>query len=140
VHRTFSKDATEARELREWLYRRAGQYRPFWMPTYTRDIRITNTGTITNALTIHDDGYGERGHIAIRKTDGTWLLREVDSVVDGAPGFLTVTLTENLNIDASEVDQASYLIRYRLAADRVEIEHMGGARVRAAIPLTEIPA
>jgi hypothetical protein len=140
VHRTFRKDATETRELREWLYRRAGQYRPFWMPTYTRDIRITNTGTITNALTIHDDGYGERGHIAIRTTGGTWLLREVDGVADVGGGFLTLSITEALNIAASEIDQASYLIRYRLAADRVEIEHMGGARVRAAIPLTEIPA
>jgi hypothetical protein len=139
AHRVFCRDSTDLIELRDWLHRRAGQYRPFWMPTYTRDVRITNTGTITNVLTAYDDEYGERGHLAIRLLDGTWLTAEVDAVTDAGSGLINITLTEALNIEADTIDQISYLIRWRLSSDRIEMEHVGAGRLFAAVPITEIP-
>jgi len=140
AHRVFCRDSTDLIELRDWLHRRAGQYRPFWMPTYTRDVRITNTGTITNALTAYDDEYGERGHLAIRLLDGTWRTAEVDAIADAGSGLITITLTEALGIEADAIDQISYLIRWRLSSDRIEMEHVGAGRLFAAVPITEIPA
>jgi hypothetical protein len=140
AHRVFCRDSTDLIELRDWLHRRAGQYRPFWMPTYTRDLRITNTGTITNVLTAYDDEYGERGHLAIRLLGGTWLTAAVDAITDAGSGLINITLTEALNIEANTIDQISYLIRWRLSSDRIEMEHVGAGRLFAAVPITEIPA
>lgn len=139
-HKVFSKDRAAAWDYRQWLHRRAGQHRAFWMPTFSRDIRIITTGALATQFLIHDDGYESREHIAVRTTGGTWLTRAVDGIARVNATTLQLTLATSLGIDAAEVDIACYLILYRLAADRVEIEHKGNDQTMSMVPTTEVPA
>jgi uncharacterized membrane protein (DUF4010 family) len=76
----------------------------------------------------------------VRTTAGTWLTRAVDGIARVNATTLQLTLATSLGIDAAEVDIACYLILYRLAADRVEIEHMGKEQTMLAVPTVEVPA
>ena len=53
---------------------------------------------------------------------------------------LQLTLATSLGIDAADVDLIAYLILYRLAADRIEIEHMGNEQTMMVVPTVEVPA
>jgi len=139
-HRVFGNNRSESWAYRQWLHRRAGQMRAFWMPTFSRDIRLVSTGALGTTFSIHDDGYESREHIAVRQTDGTWLTRAVDSIARIDSDTLQMTLTTSLGIDAANVDIICYLILYRLAADRVEIQHMGNEQTRLQVPTVEVPA
>lgn len=139
-HKVFRKDRAESWDYRQWLHRRAGQYRAFWMPTFSRDIRIITTGALATQLLIHDDGYESREHIAVRTVAGAWVTRAVDTVARIDTDTLQITLATSLGIDAAEVDIACYLILYRLAADRVEIEHMGHDQTMSVVPTVEVPS
>ena len=135
--RRYLADADARMDLLDWLHRRAGRYRPFWMPTWSEDLHLASTGALTTAITVLNDGYTTcRNHIAVRTTGGTWLPREVTGAeVDGSN--LNLTLDTSLGIDASAVERISYLGLHRLAADRIEIETIGAGRAFAGIPVLE---
>lgn len=87
--------AEEVRAFKEFLFRRSGKVRRFWLPTFENDLRHKSTGTISSLLVVESDSiidYGsQRVNIAIEKNDGSWLVREVTNFQQsGAP---TVELT-----------------------------------------------
>jgi len=139
-HKVFGKDRATSWDYRQWLHRRAGQMRAFWMPTFSRDVRLVSTGALGTTINIHDDGYESREHIAVRTTGGTWLTRNVTGIARLDANTLQLTLATSLGIDAADVDLIAYLILYRLAADRVEIEHMGNEQTMLMVPTVEVPA
>jgi hypothetical protein len=138
AHRVFNAGRTESWEFREWLHRRAGQHRQVWMPTWTRDLRLLSTGALTTTIDVADDAYGLREHVAVRTTAGAWVLREVTLVEVVSPGILRLTLDTSLAIDADDVEFISYLALHRLAADRIEIQHMGNGQTQSVVPLMEV--
>ena len=138
LFRRVLRSPQERMDLLAWLQRRNGQYRPFWMPTWTRDLTLLTTGALTTTITVRNDGYsGCREHLAVRTKAGVWLPRaitEAQVVSDN----LQLTLDTSLGIDASAVDLISYIGLHRLASDRIEIESVGGGWSHTAIPVEEV--
>lgn len=69
----------EVRDFKEFLYRRAGRYRPIWIPTHEQNIRVVDHAASTT-ITIEDDNYDEVWDtIAIQTVDGNWHFRQLAS-------------------------------------------------------------
>ena len=133
----FLKDRTDISDFRSFLYRREGRYRAFWLPTHERNLRISDSGTITTSLDIIDDG-NPRSHIAFKLKYGGWVIRAIDSYVESSPGILTLTLSSALNKTVNQIEKISYLGLYRLNTDRVEINWIRPNQCQATVPFIEI--
>ena len=134
----FMADGSERMDMLAWLSRRIGRYRPFWMPSWTRDLTLVSTGALTTSITVVNDGYTScREHLAVRTTSGDWLPRAITNAAE-VDGNLVLTLGSSLGIDAAAVDLISYLGYHRLAADRIEFESIGGGRSFVRLPVLEV--
>jgi len=132
--RTLRDGQTDAHELREFLHRRAGQYRPFWMSHYEPDMIAVGVGTGTIDVTGYDDS---RDHISVLTDSGTHMFRAITGTADLGGGVTRLTIA-NLGITLGNVVMVSYLGLWRLAADRIEIAHYAGGIVESTIPMIEI--
>lgn len=129
--------------FRKWLHRRAGRLRPFWQPTFENNLWVEQTGTILGSLRVKNDMYREmatdRSHIAIQKTDDTWLPRRVlATAVDADPDYTVLTLDSNLNIQPSQIRMVCFLGLKRLDADRVELQWTNNRVVRCSFRVVEV--
>jgi hypothetical protein len=123
-------------DFRNFIYRRAGRYRPFWMPTGYTDLELVSTGVLGSTVSvklIETDSC--RSHIAFKAND-QWYPFEIESVVDGTNTNLF--LTESVGIDAADVQKISYLGLHRLSVDRIEIEHLAGDQTQSSFPILEM--
>lgn len=140
-YRRLADGPAEAWELREWLHRRAGRYRPFWLPTFEQDLRLTSTGSITTTITVRADDYignaQERNHIAIETTSG-WLPRAVSNATPVGGDAIQLTLSSSLGVNASAVKRISFLGLKRLDTNRAEINWIGGTACEVAVSTVEI--
>jgi hypothetical protein len=142
IHRMGSKNAEETWAIREFLHRRRGRSVAFWQPTFEADLRLLNTGNLTNSIRIADDsylGYAEdRTHIAFETATG-WLARAITAVLDLGGGEVQLTVSPSLGgIASSTVRRICYLGLKRLDTDRVEISHQGGTAFSCAVNTIEI--
>lgn len=141
-YRILKTTQAEAWELRQFLYRRRGKWRPFWLPTFEADLRVTSTGALTTTLLVQLDSYlpwaEVRSNIAVKKTDGTWLARRITDAIVSAPGIAQLTLDASLAINASAIEFVSWLGRKRLDADKIEMQYIGNNHCTTSFPLIEI--
>lgn len=141
-YRVVKTNQAEAWELREFLYRRAGKFRPFWLPSFEADLRVLSTGALTTTLLISLDSYKpwaeNRLNIAVKKTDGTWLARRITNSVVSSPGVVTLTLDSSLAINASQIEFVSWLGLKRLDTDTVQLEYIGNNHCVSSFTLVEI--
>lgn len=127
------KNKAELHEYKQFLFRRMGQYRPFWLPLYENNIRIKNTGTISNVLQVEFDSRAEqRKHIAIKSQDG-WTAHTIT-----ASTATSLTISPALNKPVSSVNYVSYLGLHRLGADSITLNHQGANIVEANVVVLEI--
>jgi hypothetical protein len=125
---------------KQWLYRRAGRFKAFWLPSFESNLVLTSTGQLSTVLTIRSDGFKshyERRHIAVR-TAGAWLPREIETAVQLSEDVVQLTLTQALNVAAKDIIQICYLGLNRLSGDRVEINWIGNNVVMSSVELVEI--
>jgi hypothetical protein len=114
---------------RAWLFSLVGRLRPFWLPTWGRELVLQQAvawhrSELRVAPIAEPATYVGR-HIAIRAGTGL-LLREITAAVaDGAVHRLT--LDAMLGVDAPASAPVHWLTRVRLDTDRVEITHTGTA-------------
>lgn len=128
----------EVQDFKNFLFRRAGRFRAFWLPTFENNMRIKNTGTVTTTLDFSSDSffaYGGRLHIAIF-ADNVWYPRAISAPTQINPTTVRVTLSSTLNIAASKIKCISYLGLYRLNTDRCELTWKNGI-VECTLPILE---
>lgn len=129
-------------EMREWLYRRAGKLRPFYMPTYENNMRLLSQGTITDSFVVEEDAFSTqssaRNHIAIKLTDGSYLFRTVIASEINVDGNTDITVDPSLNIQAEDVDEINFFGLKRLTSDEIDITWMPNNVVSVVIPITEV--
>lgn len=134
--------ASEMREFKKWLYRRAGKFRPFWLPSFEVNMRPLNTGTITTTLLINADSYIDyaavRTNIAIQTTAGAWLLRTVSNPVQIDASRIQLTLSSALNINVANIARICYLGLHRFDADRIEINWIGNNVAESEVRILEL--
>lgn len=132
----------EVNAFRQFLYRRAGRYRKFWIPSFDSDLRVTSTGTVTDTLRIHaddwDDHATDRTHIAIQDQDGNWYARNIDSTQPAASNQIDLTLDSAINVAGSSIIRVSYLGLKRLETDVVDLDWIGGGVCRSQIRMLEL--
>lgn len=133
---------TEVRAYKEFLYRRAGKFRAFWLPTFENDLRLLSTGTITSTMVVESasliDYASNRTHIAIEDADGNWYPREISDFIQLDADRVQFTLSTNLNLDSDKIVRMSYLGLNRLDADQIAFNWVGNNVVKSEVRILEI--
>lgn len=138
--RTLLMNPFNIREYRDFIYRRAGRYRQFWMPSFEKNIRLVTTGMIATTIEIMNDGFMDdivRNNIAIKKTDGTWSTNVVSSPTPMGEN-IQLTLSTSLGYDASLIERISYLGLYRLDSDNVELNWIKSRTIESTVNIIEL--
>lgn len=128
--------------FRKFLHRRAGRLRPFWVPTFENNLRVAQTGELTQSIEVYADDYREfapeRTHIGILLDDGTWLLRTINAATASGSDTAVIGLDAPININADRIRQISFLGLKRLDADRVELQWNSNRVLECTVRMMEI--
>lgn len=128
--------------FRKWLHRRAGKQRPFWMPTFENNIRVTGTGNLGLTFTVWEDANrvyaSDRDHIYVRMKDGTEYLRAVTDMSDVGGGVNNLTVDTSITEDRANVDFISYMGLKRLNSDKIKLKWLANDVVECLVPIKEI--
>ena len=129
-------------EFREWLHRRGGRQRPFYMPTYENNLILLTPGTLTDAFEVKEDDYStqsaSRNHIVFFLKDGSHLFRTIIASEVTVDSTTSIRVSEVLNVNADDVDQISYVGLKRLASDRIELTWLPNNVATSNVPITEL--
>lgn len=140
-YRTILRGPEELYAYRQFLFRRRGKYRPFWLPTYEANMRCKSSGFISSVMLIESDQYKQLGdarkHVAI-KSHGTWTVHTITASSLTLASTVQITIMPALNKNASTVERISYLGLHRLDADSVELHYQGAGLVEVSVPILEI--
>lgn len=141
-YRSVIEGAAAMREYKKFLYRRAGKYRAFYMPTFENNLRVVNSGTIVSTLVVKSDSFIDyaslRSNIAVQTLAGAWLPRGISNPVQIDPERIQLTLSSPLNIAAGTIARVSYMGLSRLDTDRIEITWQGGNVAEAQVRVLEL--
>lgn len=144
-------DLGQVYELRKHLMTCQGRLKPFWTPSWQRDLVLAqSSGSGVGTITIKECGYATRvwpsgtarRHLALRGRTGTLLLRRVTAAVSNGNGTETLTLIgpageATLGVAVS-IDWLVMFARYvRLSEDEIFIEWTGKA-ARCELPITDL--
>lgn len=140
-YRAILRGPEELYTYRQFLFRRRGKYRPFWLPTYEANMRCKSSGFISTVMLIESDQYKQladnRKHIAV-KSNGHWTVHTITASALVSGSTVQVTITPALNKNASSIQRISYLGLYRLNADSVDLNYQGAGIVEVSVPILEI--
>lgn len=140
-YRTILRNHEELYAYRQFLFRRRGKYRPFWLPTYEANIRCKSTGFVSSVILIESDQYkqlaDQRKHIVI-KSNGVWTAHTITASALVSGSTVQVTISPALNKNASSIERISYLGLHRLDADSIDLHYQGAGNVEVTVPILEI--
>lgn len=126
---------------REFLYRRQGKFRQFWLPSYEANLRQKSTGFVSSVLLVEADQYkqlaNDRKHIAI-KSDDDWTAHSIIASALTSASTVQLTISPALSKNADTIQRISYLGLHRLDADSVDLNYQGAKIVEASVPILEI--
>ena len=129
-------------KYKQFLQRRAGRFRRFWLPSFEINMRVINTGEIGNKLIIRSDSYMEyaqnRKHIAIQLMSGDWYPMEIVSAVQTSADAIELTLPYSLYVTKEYVARVSYMGLHRLDADRIELNWASNNTVDIEVRILEL--
>ncbi len=133
--------ASEMRAYKDFVYRRAGKFRAFWMPTFEHNLRVVNTGNIASTIVIEDDSirdYTMRTHIAFQSTTGVWYPRVISNPIQLINNRVQLSLSSALNVNAANIARVCFLGLNRFDTDRIEINWIGNNVAKSEVIITEI--
>ncbi|WP_257223083.1 MULTISPECIES: hypothetical protein [unclassified Acinetobacter] len=138
--RSLMKTQQDLYEYRQFLFRRLGMYRPYWMPTFERNFYVKSTGNIAAVLDVESNQYLEfathRKHIAI-KANNTWTAHTITASVKSGSNT-RLTISPALNKPATSIQMISYLGLHRLNNDSTDIHYRGGNITESSVSILEI--
>lgn len=140
-YRTILRGPEQLYAYRQFLFRRRGKYRPFWLPTYEANMRCKSTGFVSSVMLIESDQYKQLGdarkHIAVRSNQ-TWTAHTITASALVSGSTVQVTVSPALNKNADSIELISYLGLHRLDADSVDLNYQGAGIVEVSVPILEI--
>ena len=145
------KTQAEMYAFRKFLYRRAGMAVSFWMSSWVNDFnslaltysagdqyfRFTDNGFYRNSA-----NKVERQHLQIQLKNGTILRRKITSCSELTPGLVSevaLDSTYGVQFTSTDIVRASFLSRYRLASDSVDITWLHPRAATISLGLTTVP-
>ena len=140
-YRSVTVNHTERTKFRNFIFRRYGKYKPFWLPTFENNIRLKNTGNIVSTLVSYLDSYidyaDNRIHVAIQ-AGGVWYPRIISNPTETDSTTMQYTLDTPLNVPAESISRVSYLGLYRLDTDSIEFNYNSPLSVETSVRILEI--
>lgn len=130
--------------LRTWLHARKGRQRSFWLPSWNRDIIITNDVISTDTrITIENIGYSlyySVKDIMIVLNNGTKIFKRILSGNE-IPGGEELTLSEAIgtSFNTTDVDFISFISHVRLDSDEITLSHDSNKTVKMSVTVKETP-
>ena len=131
----------DIRAYRNMIYRAAGRFNQFWLPSFDMDLVCVSTGAITTTLIIKNDAFNDwtaRTNITIQTTDNNWHNFVISNPTLVAGGNIQVTLDSSFNADAATIQRICYLGLYRLDNDSIDLNWIGNGIVQSEIQLLEL--
>lgn len=133
--------AAEIQKYKQFLYRREGKYKNFWIPSFENDIEHVSTGPITTTLLVKRDSIDEyvldRTFISILIKNGNWNHIEIESITLIDSERVQFNFGSSVGIDSEDIIMISYLNFCRLNADNVDIRWIGNNVIESEIVVTE---
>ncbi|MHA3059667.1 hypothetical protein ACX1N5_01585 [Acinetobacter sp. ANC 4636] len=140
-YRAVLKGQQQVRDYKNFLFRRQGRYRPFWLPTYESNLRSKSMGTVTTTLVVEANQYkqlaDQRQHIAI-KSNGIWTAHTITASSLTSSSTVQMMISPALNKAASTIQRISYLGLHRLDADSITLNYQGAGIAEVAVPILEL--
>ncbi|MHA3061176.1 hypothetical protein ACX1NY_11205 [Acinetobacter sp. ANC 4631] len=128
-------------EFKDFLFRRQGRYRPFWLPSFERNLRLKMTGSVSNSLLVYQDDYifytSDRKHIAI-EADNEWTAHTITASTLVNSTTVMLTISPSLNKPTASISIISYLTLHRLDADNIDITYRGAGFAESVISILEV--
>jgi len=141
TYRSLTVLPTERTNFRNFILRRYGKFRPFWMPSFENNLIIKNTGVVVSTLVTYLDSYidyaNNRIHVAIQ-SNGLWYPRIISSPTQTDSDTVQYTLDTALNLPSESITRVSYLSLYRLDADNIEFNYNSPLSVETSVRILEI--
>ena len=141
-HRSIIEGASKMRDYKNFLFRRAGKFREFFIPTFENNLSCLNVGTVDSTLVVKSDSFIDyanfRTSIAVQRMNGTWLARGISNPVQIDLERIQLTLSSALNIQASDIARISFLNLHRFDADLIEITWIGNNVAESEVQILEI--
>jgi hypothetical protein len=154
-HDWFSFNLGDVYKLRAFFQARGGRLKPFWMPSWRRDLELSvGAASGSSTITIRACHYtslmwpsnGARRHLYLKNPapGGTSLVRHVTAAVDNGDGTETLTLVgpageTTLGIAVATSWAVMFLRYVRFAEDRLRFEWPARFIARATISVRELP-
>lgn len=123
--------------FKKFLFRRLGMFRDFYMPSFEQNMKLKNTGLVTNSIDVERTNYIERKNISLWICS-EWRSFEVLSITQPNSTTTRLNLSQPVNEQASAIKRISYLGLYRLNSDSVDINYGGNGFATISIPLVEL--
>ncbi len=140
------QSALELWNLRVWLHTRRGRCKQFWTSSWNNDVLVSydvNTGD--TALQIVAMGFAAKYALpvdmAITALDGSMQFVRITAASADAAGHSYLTLSTpfvGTSIAATNILKTSKLTLARLAADRIDIQHLPGRQATVVAATTEV--
>jgi hypothetical protein len=128
--------------IKQFLYRRQGAARLFYMPTFQHDLpayAISANRTQINVPNLDIRSFdANRVDVAIEFSDGTWQGNRIISISADLFGGWLITFAHALRKGLAEVRQISYMGLSRFETDRIEMQWIGNRAVTMSINMVEI--
>lgn len=141
------EDAASSFGLRKLLYALRGRQRSFWLPTFRHDfILAAQIGSSATSIEVLPVEYGRFvseqppfNQIAIYLNNGTSFFRTVTGHgMAGANETISINTALGSVVNPADVRFICFLVRSRLATDRVQVEHRRLGAVTVAVPVAGI--
>ena len=112
-------------------------FREFYMPSFEQNMKLKNSGLVTNSIDVERTNYIERKNISLW-IGSEWRSFEVLSITQPNITTTRLKLSQSVNEQASEIKRISYLGLYRLNSDSVDINYGGNGFATISIPIVEL--
>lgn len=135
-------------QLREWIDEHRGACVPFWVPSYRRDLELSDQVSASAiAFRVRRAGYARLvfGNGLQRRHVCFYAAGTAPALFRGIISATESTDHEELGVDTAfpatlPIDTlVSFLVLVRLATDDVRIVHRGPSFATATLPLIELP-
>ena len=141
------EDVAKSFKLRKLLYALRGRQRSFWLPTFRHDFilaaQIGSSVTQFEALPVEYGRFVSEqppfNHIAIYLNNGTVFFRQVTGHgTSGSNETISINTALGQVVNPSDVKFICFLVRSRLASDRVEMVHHRLGATTVSVPVVGV--
>lgn len=138
-------DRVSAWRLRKLLHARKGKLKSFWMPSWNRDLVLTQiVSPEAQGLTVRNVGYHLYygvTDIMIRTVSGQTFFRRVlsGSVTEAGENSLSIDSALGVELLPGDVEFICFMKLVRLDSDRIELTHKDAGVIEVSVPVVEVP-